>query len=272
MSLTVTIEFINIQVDQDGDPDLTLSWDEGEFYYNFAVNGVSVSSRDSDHTYSAPSGFGNIALANSITIEIPGDRSDPRSNFTVSGWVREWDGSFRFDDDYAGEFSYRYDWNNEYGTKDGALSGATREKIHSHRLTGDGIDVTVFWKISVTYSLAGSLKATQPGMIGVRAFVDSNFNRDTGGGFGLRTRAQNFNVGEYPQLQTLVVIGTKLRQGIAPNAISSVLVGNGFYAELYDQPNFGGRKLEISQNTAVMPGDWNDKTQSLRVMKLRIPG
>lgn len=256
MSFIYIVKFTTIEVHDDGD-----NWPNGagEIYFGLAVNSVIVASRTRDNPYEIDSG-NSIPINQETRIEIPQNAS-----FTVSGWVNEQDSGLSWDDDNAGEFKETY------------INANPLSTIRSKRLTGDGVDVTVHWEIETVPDLFGGGEPippnTEPNLKGVIVYEDWKFNSesDRTGPAILRVRSQRFGVGEYnlafePEFQ--IGGGWGKLMGVRPDSISSLKVGSGYYVELFDQRDWVGNKLEISENTPILQADWNDRTKSMIVRQV----
>ncbi len=53
----------------------------------------------------------------------------------------------------------------------------------------------------------------------------------------------------------------------AKDAVSSVRVGAGIEAILYDKPNFQGKVFTASKDTPQLPNDHNNHTESVKIFK-----
>lgn len=125
----IKIEIISIQVHSDGDGDFAGA---GEFSYTFKVDNDIIIQKSQTDPVSAHDGE---------TISINETKEITRGSgetFTVYGSVVEVDDTLTFQNDVAGDFSHEYSKSNSWnpGSK-------------SVRLTGDGVDVTVNYKITV---------------------------------------------------------------------------------------------------------------------------
>jgi hypothetical protein len=121
--------------------------------------------------------------------------------------------------------------------------------------------------------------AKTPNLRGVIVYEDWKFNAESN---TLRTlflgnvRSQHFDVGTYdlpfdpawdPSNPS-----PRLVFAVRPTMVSSIKVGTGYYATIYDGPSGTGNALEINQNLDILKPEWNDRAMSLMVSKVPIPG
>lgn len=128
---TIQIDFIKVYVADDCD-----NWPNGagDFFYEFKVDNDIVVSRPWNNPVFVDSG-GSFSINSTQTIT---KNQSPGSSFTVYGEVREDDDFLSGAIDNAGHFTHTYTY--EKGWSPGPKSV---------RLTGDGCDVTVYYKISL---------------------------------------------------------------------------------------------------------------------------
>ena len=125
---TLVVSFTHIDVHAD-------NWNEGEIYYDFLISDKSVVSRSRENPHGVDSG-GVILVNHQRTLRRPDN--DPNAFVKISGWVSEADDTFNGGDDNAGSFEHIHNQANGWGVG-----------THSARLSGDGLDVTVHYDISV---------------------------------------------------------------------------------------------------------------------------
>jgi hypothetical protein len=127
----IRIDFLTIKVIKDGD-----AFGDGELYWDFKVDNQIILTRASNNPFDVRSG---------ATISLNGGHEvirNSRESLTIYGTVSESDGFLSFEDDRAGEFTDTYSETNQYWGHGN----------HSKRLTGDGVDVVVNYKITVLSS------------------------------------------------------------------------------------------------------------------------
>ena len=59
--------------------------------------------------------------------------------------------------------------------------------------------------------------------------------------------------------------GTEMHLGVRPDRISSVKVGAGYYIVLFDGLDQTGNQLFLTQNTAAIAPEWNDRVKSVKI-------
>ena len=123
---SITVIFERIDVDNDGEP-----LQKGKLYWNFAVNGSTVTSRSSSNPTLVGSG-GQVTLNQSHSIE-----RDSNDNLTVSGFLAERDSLTSGKDD-RDDFSHT--WTPAQGWGEGA---------RSYRFTDRKLDCTLHYTVEV---------------------------------------------------------------------------------------------------------------------------
>lgn len=127
---------------------------------------------------------------------------------------------------------------------------------------------------------------TTPNLKGVEVFEDWKYNTETIQPTNrlLRVRKEKFGLGSWDLLGFIVstipsmvdpitgrIIPPRTIQlpSVRPKTISSVKVGEGYIAVLYDRSlaeKAQAKSITLKQNTSIMPPEWNDRAMSLEVL------
>lgn len=74
-----------------------------------------------------------------------------------------------------------------------------------------------------------------------------------------RGKSKSFGVGSYNINQL----------GIGNDQLSSIKIPRGYKVRIYEHSNFGGKYRDYTQSSGFVGNDWNDKTSSLKVMRVQ---
>lgn len=106
----------------------------------------------------------------------------------------------------------------------------------------------------------------EEGLSGVILYEEPNFIVKSSPGLPIFTkpRHQTLGIGLY-NLPHNESAGTEMHLGVRPDSISSVKVGDGYYIVLFDDLNQTGNQLTLTQNTAAIAPEWNDRAKSVKI-------
>lgn len=266
---TFFIHFMDGYVSNDGD-----AFSQGEIFFAFKVD-------DDIIAFEPPQSAQGVNSGGWLVVN--GDRLITRTSdesFTISGTVKEDDDFLTGDVDNAGSFSATYSGAN--GWWPGATPGTS--KTFSHRLRGDGLDVTISYSINLVSSAAIVILPPLPDPVpdpnafgGVIVYQNVNYNgsgsSNNGGMLTMPVRSQFFPEGEYDLPHMGEVLPFLFLNIIYPNSISSVKVATGYSVVFFDKPlseRASGRSLLINASVPELEAEWNDKIMSFIVTSDRV--
>ena len=249
-TFTVKFEYFDIDLGGDGRG--------GDIGFEIRLNNVVVAHRWGNEIEFVP---------NHSTVQIQLSQNIASSD-TVEVFCHVWD-TDRWGDDDAGSFRTTHRKTDDFGQNG---------KKFSQRLTNSGMDVTLNYRVSFSPDVPrfpdGPSVAldTTKGLRGVIVYTEPNFKKLFA---SAATTSQFFGAGSYilPRPEEFIFKRYFISSGpgVPPSSISSIRVGAGFFLRGFLDIGGTGQFIEVNQNTAALPSDWDNKINLIEVLPVLVP-